>query len=59
LTSCADRVPGGDPAVLPALSAAAPGRVWLGATMLRGGCDRRQLQAALVTASAAGVSMAM
>ncbi|MDP9162620.1 MAG: error-prone DNA polymerase, partial [Pseudomonadota bacterium] len=33
------------------------GHVWLGATMLRGGRDRRQLQAALATAALAGVPL--
>ncbi len=50
-------MPGGDPAVLLQLSTAAPGNVWLGATMLRGGRDRRQLQAALATAAAARVPL--
>ena len=50
-------LPGGDPAVLARLSVATPGNVWLGATMLRGGRDRRQLQQALATAAFANVPL--
>ena len=45
----------GDGAVLRRLRAACPGRVWLGATMPRGGRDRRRLAALMRVAGEAGV----
>jgi len=51
-------MPGSDPAdVLTRLARAAPGNVWLGATMLRGGRDRRRLRAAIDRAAAASVPL--
>jgi error-prone DNA polymerase len=51
-------MPGPDPAgMLARLARAAPGRVWLGATMLRGGRDRRRLRAAIDRAAAARVPL--
>lgn len=44
-------------ALLARLGGAAPGRVWLGATMLRSGRDRRRLQVRAALAAAAGVPL--
>ncbi len=51
-------MPGPDRAdVLTRLARAAPGNVWLGATMLRGGRDRRRLRAAIDRAANARVPL--
>ncbi len=48
---------GGDTAALDALGFVAEGRLWLAATMLRAGADRRRLQARLALARSAGVPL--
>lgn len=50
-------LPGADAALLATLGEAAPGRVWLGATMLRAGRDARFLARAQALAQAAGLPL--